>query len=108
VTPDRVAELARVRAAFPLSDNDALIWFGVSLAVIERIEAGEIIPGDEVGARIDRYLAIRGGASPSAALPGRRSHCGGLTGEGVCDNGPLATFAEGTQPVNQGEMRDGA
>jgi hypothetical protein len=93
VTQSRAAELARARASQPLSEVDAQVWFGVGLAVIERIEAGQIIPSAEVEQRIDRFLAIRGGASPSAALPGRPlAQADSPTGEGACDNGPLATF----------------
>lgn len=57
----RAAELARTRAGRELSEEDCFIWFGVSRAVLERIESGEIIPSDEVAAKIDRYLDTIGG-----------------------------------------------
>jgi hypothetical protein len=106
VTGSRAGDLARARAALTLSEDDALVWFGVGLAVLERIEAGQIIPSLEVEQRIDRFLALRGasaahayspdalrGGAPSAALPGRPlAQADGPTGEGACEIGPLATF----------------
>lgn len=66
-----VAALARARVAMPLTEEACASWFGVGLATIERIEAGEVEPGEELAQRIDRFVAAGVGLSPSpAALPG--------------------------------------
>jgi DNA-binding XRE family transcriptional regulator len=57
---NRAAELARARAAVGL-DEESCAWFGVGRATIERIEAGEVEPGDELAARIDRFIQLCGG-----------------------------------------------
>jgi hypothetical protein len=81
---NRAAELARARAAAALSDEDALVWFGVGLATLERIEAGEIEPSAEVAHRIDLFLQTAGGgvtlSQPDS--PDRRlcTHSGGPGG----------------------------
>lgn len=62
----RAGELARARATRNLTDDDCLIWFGVGLATIERVEAGEIEPDAELAGKIDRFLAIGGGVSAAA------------------------------------------
>ena len=59
--PDRAARLAQARWLQPIDDEQAQILFGVGLATIERIEAGEVEPDGDVAARIDRFLATRGG-----------------------------------------------
>jgi hypothetical protein len=94
MTHSRSAELARVRAASDLTDEDCQVWFGVGLATLERVEAGEIVPDDELEARIDRFLQFRGGGrSPSlAAAPGSLAGTrGDPTGGGGCDT-PAANF----------------
>jgi hypothetical protein len=87
-------DLAFARAAEPLTDKDCRIHFGVGLATIERVEAGQIVPGEELAERIDRFVRARGGRSPSAALPGcPTARAGGLTGGGGCDT-PAANFGD--------------
>jgi hypothetical protein len=90
----RAAELSRARAFHGLSETDCQIWFGVSLATMERLEAGEIEPSDELDERIQRFLtAHRGGAScstPGAPL----AHGGVPTGGGGTIRAPAATLEE--------------
>jgi len=67
---DRAGELARARCGSGVTgDTDCRIWFGVGEATISRIEAGEIIPEDEIAAKIDRFLCVCDGslvADPSS------------------------------------------
>lgn len=80
------------RAAQPLDEHESLIHFGVGLATIERVEAGEIEPSDELAARIDRFIEINRGGTPPSAAPGRPgARLGGLTGGGVATSPTLAS-----------------
>lgn len=91
----RTAELAAARAAANLSEEDCLIWLGVGLATIERVEAGEVEPGEELEGRIERFLQNRCGGPLAAALPDRRlSHSGGPSGGGAAVTGAAASFAQ--------------
>jgi hypothetical protein len=60
----RLAELAAALAAAELDDGNYLIWFGVGPLTIERVQAGELEPSDELERRIDRFLALRASPSP--------------------------------------------
>lgn len=89
----RAAELARCRAACDLSALDCRIWFGVGLATIERVEAGEIVPGAELEQRIDRFLQVCQRAD--LPLPPRHSlppfaHCGGNLDAGAAPMAPAS------------------
>lgn len=57
----RAAELARCRAWFHFDEDASLAWFGVGLATLERVEAGEVVPVPELEQRIDRFLQFVGG-----------------------------------------------
>jgi DNA-binding XRE family transcriptional regulator len=56
----RLSELTRSRAFHGLSNEDCGIWFGVGIQTLERIEAGEVVPSEELEARIDRFLKTVG------------------------------------------------
>lgn len=56
----RGGELARYRAAMRLSEEDCQIWFGIGLATLERVEAGEVEPDPELEHRIDLFLRTAG------------------------------------------------
>jgi transcriptional regulator with XRE-family HTH domain len=66
----RRGELARSRAFHGLTEEDCLVWFGVGMATLERIEAGEVEPGAELEARIARFLNVVGGGSAPPPTPG--------------------------------------
>jgi hypothetical protein len=103
VTFARVAELARCRAAQGLDEAQCFVWLGVGLATLERIEAGEVEPTEEVVQRIDRFLSFAGGTASlpassrglpfSRGLPGSLSaHGGDPEGGGAAATGPAAQF----------------
>jgi hypothetical protein len=54
-------ELSRCRAAAALDEEACLAWFGVGLATLERIEAGEVEPSEEIARRLDLFLTFKGG-----------------------------------------------
>jgi ribosome-binding protein aMBF1 (putative translation factor) len=58
----RSAQLARARASAGLNEQDCRIWFGVSLSTIERVEAGELVPGDVLERKIDLFIQNQGSA----------------------------------------------
>jgi hypothetical protein len=92
----RLAELAAALAAAELDDGGYLIWFGVGPLTVERVQAGELEPSDELERRIDRFLALRasppsqpmlgdrGGVAPQHEPPqhGRSLPVGGGQGDG--------------------------
>jgi hypothetical protein len=91
----RAAELARSRASAGLSEEDCLIWFGVGRATLERVEAGEILPGAELEHRIDRFLQFCGGGPlfPAAPCP-PLAHGVGPIGAGASGAGPGVLFGD--------------
>jgi transcriptional regulator with XRE-family HTH domain len=93
----RVAELARARAFRGLTEEDCEIWFGVGSATLERIEAGEVEPSDELDQRINRFLnVVGGGGFPfPPPTPGSSLQRGEPTGAGAAvAPGPGANFGE--------------
>lgn len=89
---NRAAELSRARAFHGLSEDDCLIWFGVSLATMERLEAGEIEPSDELDERIQRFLLVHGGGASSATPGAPPAHGGVPTGGGSTIPAPAASL----------------
>jgi transcriptional regulator with XRE-family HTH domain len=87
---NRAGELARSRAFHGLSEEDCLVWFGVGRSTLERIEAGEVEPSEELEQRIHLFLnSIGGGRNPLPPTTGLPfSHSGGPGG-----GGPLNTSA---------------
>lgn len=84
----RGGELARCRASAWLDEAGCIAWFGVGRSTIDRIERGEVEPGDEVAQRIDRFLAVDGGrgdvpfTGPRPAPCVDRAHLAGAVPDG--------------------------
>lgn len=82
------ADLARWRAETPFDDEQLRLLFGVGAATLERIEAGEVMPGDELEARI-RKVIYAGLTGSDAARAGRGTESGpsraAVLGRGVGD-----------------------
>lgn len=96
---NRAADLARARAAVSLSEDSCLVWLGVGLATLERIESGEVEPSDDTAERIDRFLQLYGGGFfPTSALRPPVTHSGGPPG-----GGSLSDFQTGGLAAGSGE-----
>lgn len=87
----RAAELARARAFHGLTEEDCLVWFGVGIATLERLEAGEVEPSEELEARIARFLNVVGGGSPLS--PSAHSRPSPTHGAGPTGGGPAVGAA---------------
>lgn len=96
-----IPELTRSRAFHGLTDDDCQIWFGVGIGTLERIEAGEVEPSEELEARIQKFLRVVGGASNPFTPPSPGSlHAafnGDLTGGAAGCPGRSASFAGGAR-----------
>lgn len=95
-------DLALWRAAHPLDPEDLVILFGVGGDTLQRIEQGEVIPSDELAARI-RCVIDRNPVGVTASSGSGRPSAAGARDEAAAGDLVAASFAK---PISAWLTRD--